>query len=129
MRRGLAAPAPSWGPSLPSCVVRGLWETLKDAGGVTPGDAAAGIAGDTSRGWEGTRGILGDSARSPSPPCAGTRAFPVLSDKGPEPALCQHFQAVFHAGTRPSNRSRLGFQPFPSLAPHCGLFLGRERAQ
>lgn len=42
-----------------------------------------------------SQGNPGGPSQQPQPPYTGTRAFPVLSDKGPEPALCQHFQSCF----------------------------------
>lgn len=125
------------GPCLPSPVVRGLWGTLKDAGGVTPGDAGGGIVGDTARetpgdttkGWDRARGTLVDPASNPSPPTQAHVPSQYCLTKGRSQPCVSTSRAVFHAGTRPSNRSTLGFQPLPPLAPHYGLSPDRERAQ
>lgn len=103
MRRGLAALALS-SRSLPSqpCGEGALGDPegcrWGDPRGCRWGDRRGHSQGDPRRHSQGmgqSQGNPGGPSQQPQPPCTGTRAFPVLSDKGPEPALCQHFQSCF----------------------------------
>lgn len=110
---------PHWGPHPPSSVMRGLWGTPMDAGG--------GTTGDTARGQDRARRTLGDPASSPSPPAQAHVPSQRCLTKGWSQPCVSTSSAVFHAGTRPSSRSTLGFQPFPPPAPQlCPLPGHRE---
>lgn len=102
--------------------------------GMQVGDHRGHEQGETPQGTQPGNGTEPGEPWGPSqqlqPPCAGTRAFPVLSDKGPEPALCQHFQHCFprRNQTLEQEHAWISALPTPGSLPH-GLSLGREKAQ
>lgn len=76
-----------------------------------------GDAGGHSQGMGHSQGNPGGPSQQPQPPRAGTRAFPVPSDKGPEPALCQHFQRCFPRRNQTLEQEHAWLSALPTPGP------------